>query len=260
MEDHSNLEKIKRFHDYDARQYKQNRYHAESCEGLSYLTRKELVIGSINIEGGKVLDIGCGPGIFTNELLNKNLCVYSSDISAEMINEARNSIDESFDKNHAFFAVTNATDICFVGESMDLVLCIGVVTYLDDYTELIDEIKRILKSGGKLIIQIDFIKCPWIYCQFVPLYQYVKSKLTAKIYDNLNFKFSYFNYKEFLQALESRGFRVLKLDHFDFRIPFLDVLLPRWSLAVGRYMFSNRKYPIFKNFSYGLLINAQKDG
>jgi len=258
METQSNLEKIKKFHDDDARNYKKNRYHSESCEGLSYLTRKELVIDSIDMDSGKVLDIGCGPGIFTKDLLNKDLTVYSSDISDQMIKEARESIDGSFDREKAFFTVTNATNICYAGESMDLVLCVGVVTYLDDYNELIDEIKRILKLEGKLIIQIDYIKYPWIYRLLVPFYQFVKSKLTAKKYDNLNFRFSYFNYRDFLQTLESKGFRVLKLDHFDFRIPFLDVLFPQCSLAIGRYMFRNRNLPVFRNFSYGLLINAQK--
>ena len=77
MDSKGHLHKVKHFHDLDASQYKKFRYHSNSCEGLSYITRKKLVLASVNINSGKVLDIGCGPGIFTDELLKKNLQVFN---------------------------------------------------------------------------------------------------------------------------------------------------------------------------------------
>lgn len=258
MINNSHQEKVKEFHDYDANQYEKNRYHSDSCEGLSYLTRKDLVLDAVDISSGKVLDIGCGPGIITTELLNKNLIVFNTDISAEMLKESRHSVRELQNSENAFFVVSDATQICCVDKAMDMVLCVGVVCYIEDYNKLLDEINRVLNVGGKSIIQIDYIRFPKLYSGLVPLYQYVKSKLTSKNYDKLNFKFNYFSYKEFIEALKSRGFHVLSVDHFDFRIPFVDVLFPRFSLWLGRFMFKYRESVLLRNFSYGLLIKSQK--
>jgi len=258
METISNLERVKEFHDQDASSYRQDRYHAETCEGLAYLTRKELVTGLVDLEQGRVLDLGCGPGILTRDLVARGLEVYSTDISLGMIREARATLDGMAESGRASFAIADAAHICYANGSMNQVLCIGVVIYLEDYVRLLDEIRRVLHDDGKLVIQIDYVIFPQIYRALVPLYQALKSKLTGKSYDELNFNFNYFNYRQFFRALEVKGFCIEGLEYYDFRIPFIDVLLPKLSVRLGRFMFKHRDKRIFRPFSYGLLIKAGK--
>ena len=72
MDSNTHLQKVKHFHDYDAGQYKRHRYHSDSCEGLAYVTRKELVLTWVNVNSGRILDIGCGYGDPMNGI-NKSL-------------------------------------------------------------------------------------------------------------------------------------------------------------------------------------------
>ncbi len=240
MDSKTHLNKVKGFHDWDAEQYRNLRYHSDSCEGLAYVTRKELVLSLIDIDAGKVLDIGCGPGILSSELLNRNFQVFSSDLSIEMLKQARHNIIENPLASNAHFSVGSVNDISFADNQFDLIFCIGVVCYIQDYNELLSELYRVLKPGGKLIIQIDKILWPRLYQKAVPVYQYLKSKITSKNYDKLDFTFTYFTYKKFIQNLDSKGFSLLDMQCFDFRIPFLDIILPKLSLRLGKIMFQSR--------------------
>lgn len=252
------LDKVKKFHDWDAEQYRTLRYHDESCEGLSYVTRKDLVLKSINNRHRKVLDIGCGPGILTRELLNKDRKVFSADLSTEMVFQAKEGVAANPLSENAYFAVCDVSDICFSDKVIDLALCIGVVCYIPDYHSLISEIHRVLKTDGETIIQINKIRWPTLYKKFVPLYHYIKSKLSSKSYAELNFSFNYFTYQSFIETFKTKGFSITNLFYFDFRIPFIDIILPRISLKLGKIMFKYRHSMFLRCFAHGLLIKARK--
>lgn len=258
MDSNTHSGKVKDFHDWDAEQYRSLRYHSSSCEGLAYVTRKELVLSLIDIDSGKVLDIGCGPGILSSELLDRNFQVFSSDLSIEMIKQARQNIVKNTSASNAHFTVGSVNDISFSDNQFDLIFCIGVVCYIEDYNDLLSELYRVLKPGGKLIIQIDKILWPSLYQKAVPVYQYLKSKITSKKYDNINFVFTYFTYKKFINDLTSKGLDLLDMQCFDFRVPFLDIILPKVSLKLGKMMFENRHKKFFSNFAHGLILKAVK--
>ena len=68
IDDH--LQKVKKFHDRDAAKYHAERYHSRTCEGLAYLTRKEIILGMAKVRPSRILDVGCGPGILTRGLID----------------------------------------------------------------------------------------------------------------------------------------------------------------------------------------------
>jgi ubiquinone/menaquinone biosynthesis C-methylase UbiE len=256
LKDH--LYKVKHFHDLDASQYKKSRYHSDSCEGLAYITRKKLVLSSININSGKVLDIGCGPGIFTDELLKRNLQVFSTDLSAAMIKEAKRQLNESSESKKAYFNVSDASNLCFLNNKIDYVLCIGVLCYVENYNSVLAEIYRVLKPEGIAILQINKIRWPGIYKKFVPLYQHVKKIITLKNYDKINFEFNFFSYHSFINNLKENGFRLIDIEYYDFRIPFIDILLPTLSIKLGKILFRARQSKFFRILAHGVLIKAIK--
>jgi ubiquinone/menaquinone biosynthesis C-methylase UbiE len=250
------LEKVKHFHDLDASQYQRLRYRSDSCEGLAYVTRKALVLSSLNLVSGRVLDIGCGPGIFTKDLLERNLRVYSADLSMEMIKQAKAQATSSAQASNAFFVSSNVSEICFSNRKIDIVLCIGVVSYVKDYMPLLSEINRVLRLGGMAIIQIDNIRWPIIYRKFVPFYRFVKSKITKKRYNALDFKFNFFSSRDFLRDLEAKDFKIIDLLYYDFRIPFIDILLPKLSVKLGSIMFQSRFRRFLRHIAHGILIKC----
>ena len=256
----SHLTKVKRFHDQDASQYEEFRYRSDSCEGLAYVTRKESVLASVDLASGNVLDIGCGPGILTKDLLAKNLRVFSADLSMEMMKRAKAQAMMSARPENAHFVSTNISEICFADSTMDTVLCIGVVSYVNDYAPLLSEIYRVLKPGGTAIIQIDNITWPILYRKFVPLYRRVKSRITSKKFDGLDFEFNFFSRSTFLGDLQSRGFEIVGLSYYDFRIPFIDILLPRLSVNLGQALYKRRSRKSLRHLAQGLLVKCRKVG
>lgn len=255
-DDKNHLRKVKDFHDVDASQYRTARYHCDTCEGLMYVTRKELVLAMMDGKSGNVLDIGCGPGILTKDLLDKNLKVYSADLSIEMIKQARQQAAQGPARAQGHFAVSDASHIPFSDGAMDTVLCIGLMCYMKDHKAVLSEIKRILKPSGTTIIQINNIQVPTLYRTFVPLYHFLKSKITGKSYDKLDFEFNFSSTEKFLEDLRDSHFQVIGMAYYDFRIPFIDIIFPRLSVKAGQFMFRKRHSRLSKCFANGLLIHG----
>jgi len=252
------LNKVKDFHDADALRYRTDRYRSDTCEGLAYVTRREIVLSMASTDPGRVLDVGCGPGILTRDLVRKGHEVYSADLSMEMVRTAREWASGESSAPATYFVVSDASRICFSENRMDMVLSIGLMCYVKDHKSVLSEIYRVLKPGGFAVIQINDIQWPTLYHMFVPLYHYVKAMIGVTNYDKLTFDFNFSSTKKFLQELAESRFQVLKTEHYDFRIPFIDVLLPRLSVALGKLMFRNRQLRLCRLFSHGLLIKVRK--
>ncbi len=251
------LQKVKDFHNADASRYRAERYRSDTCEGLAYVTRRQVVLSLAVIEPGRVLDVGCGPGILTRDLVHNGHQVYSADLSMEMLRKARETAGgEGASVPH--FVVSDASKICFSGNRMDMVLSIGLMCYVKDHGGVLSEIRRVLKPGGVSVIQNNKIMWPVLYRTLIPLYRRLKAKTAGKNYDGLDFSFNFSSSKEFLRDIARSGLEVLCVEHYDFRIPFVDILLPRLSVALGKLMFKNRGRRICRLFAHGLLIKVKK--
>ena len=98
-----------------------------------------------NVNGKKVLDYGCGPGVLTWAL--KNLCaeVKGFDINAEMVEKAGLKIGQEN-------VSSNIND--FVDNSFDLIICNLVLCIVSEaeVQNILKQIKRLLKPEGKAYI------------------------------------------------------------------------------------------------------------
>jgi SAM-dependent methyltransferase len=256
VDDH--LHRVKDFHDADASRYLSDRYRWETCEGLAYVTRRQIVLAMADAAPGRVLDVGCGPGILTRDLLRKGHEVLSADLSMEMIREARRAVSAASCAAEPHFVVSDASKICISGDRMDMVLSIGLMCYVKDHRGVLSEIRRVLKPGGIAVIQINNIRWTALYRAFVPLYRRLKTLIGMKRYDGLDFDFNFSSRKRFLDDIALSGLKVLDIEHYDFRVPFVDILLPRLSVRMGRLMFRGRHRRLCRWFSHGLLIKVRK--
>ena len=252
------LEKVKHFHDQDAQHYTEMRYHSNSCEGIAYITRRELVLSLVKSNAMRVLDIGCGPGILTADLLKMGKEVYSTDLSSEMIKQAKQKANNDFIEKKAYFSVSDASHLPLAADQMDIALCIGVICYIRDYKSVLSEIRRVLKSNGEAIVQINNTTWPGLYEKLVPMYHWIKSKVTGKKYDGIDFDFNYFDFRTFCKDVKKTGFRIEDLKYFDFRFPFIDVLFPKFSVKIGKAMYKNRHLSFMKYFAFGVLLKMTR--
>jgi len=116
--------------------------------------RKNTVLNLIGGQTGRLLDIGCGPGVMTKELLKKNFLIYNTDISPSMVERARRDLNGHENKDRVFFKVCDIESLDFNDSYFDVVLCIGVIEYLQDYHKAMAVISRVLKKGGTAIISV----------------------------------------------------------------------------------------------------------
>ena len=105
----------------------------------------ELVVNQLR-EGGKILDLGCGTGMFLPELLKRGELVVGVDVSPEMLKIAQRRGEGAnlilADADHLPF-----TDGCF-----DAVVSVTLLQNMPDPAATTKEIARVTKSGGKVIL------------------------------------------------------------------------------------------------------------
>ena len=113
-----------------------------------YRNKMEFVDEHLPSEG-YVLDVGCGAGHHFHLYKNKNLKFVGVEPEEDLIQE--NMINAS------------AEEIPFQDELFDCVVCADVMEHVDDPEKSINEIKRSLKDGGKLILTVPNKKFPFVY-------------------------------------------------------------------------------------------------
>ena len=111
--------------------------------------------------GMKVLEVGCGPGSFAEDLIGVELtCLDPSammlQVATERVGRARASRGES----EASFVEATAESIPLPDNSFDRVFCLFSFRDFHDKRRGLEEIMRVLKPGGVLVI-CDAGKGPW---------------------------------------------------------------------------------------------------
>jgi len=101
--------------------------------------------------GARVLDLGCGAGPVITELRSEGLECVGADYSDDMLEFARQRLrSRSLDSSGLVRCDGRSTP--FPDASFDVVVCLGVISYVEDYEAILREIRRLLRPGGTAII------------------------------------------------------------------------------------------------------------
>ena len=98
-----------------------------------------------DLEGQRVLDAGCGPGLYTEKLLERRANVTAFDFSERMIGQARKRVGEHADLR--LVDMTQPLEV-FHRNQFDFINAPLCIDYVKDWRSLFKEFKRILKPGG----------------------------------------------------------------------------------------------------------------
>lgn len=96
----------------------------------------------VNGEGLKVLDVGCGTGHLMKRLRDRGFEVTGVDGSADMLEKARITNPD------AELEQADVDHLPFADASFDFAICIEVLRYLPANLPCLQEMARVLKSGG----------------------------------------------------------------------------------------------------------------
>jgi len=105
-----------------------------------------------------VIDIGCGIGTLSFELITYYKTVLGIDMDAEMIQTALSKKDDKH--KHLHFKQLSMLELnAFIAEnSVDGIICFGNtlvhLNSLDDIADFLQQSKKVLKVNGKLLLQI----------------------------------------------------------------------------------------------------------
>jgi SAM-dependent methyltransferase len=120
---------------------------ANTCYPLEYAFH---LLG--DVRGQTVLDFGCGSGENCHLLARRGAHVWAMDISASLVQKARQRLALNGGSPNVRFLVASAHEIPLAAGSVDIVFGIAVLHHLD-LASAAREIKRVLRPGGRAIFQ-----------------------------------------------------------------------------------------------------------
>lgn len=143
-------ELIKRQFDMAASFYGVNNTLPVSHIFATRIQRISELLGDLN--GLKILDVGCGPGFIMTLILEKNGHYFGFDLSQKMLHEAkmRHNFDTPF-----YLSLGEVENLPFKDNSFDLSLCLGVLEYVEDLDRTLAEISRVLREDSTIILSMQ---------------------------------------------------------------------------------------------------------
>lgn len=259
------LDHVRDYFDFDSVKYSSERYPVEpkTCEQLSYITRKGHVLRMLDRipnAKGKILDIGCGPGIYTRDLLLRGWEVWGMDLSPKMLERAKESISDLPEASRAHFSTGQMEKLSFEPSFFDAVICIGVLPYVESLSKAVLEVSRVLKPGGHVLFQLSNKLAP-IRLESA-LKKAVKAVLKRKgdEEDQLRdqFRITHHNPFHFDRLCRESGFDLLDFRFYDYRVPVVATLSPGLALAFGKRLESIGGSKYFGSFGSGYLAMLKK--
>jgi SAM-dependent methyltransferase len=122
---------------------------------LSYLDIKD---------GDRILDAGCGEGFYTMLISNLWNCeITAIDNDTVILSKAKKWLPNS---NKITVRQESLYDIKSPDDYFDKVLCTEVIEHLDDDIKAVNELKRILKTGGILALTVPNKNYPLLWDPF----------------------------------------------------------------------------------------------
>src|SRR3990172_6576957 len=150
------------------------------------------------IEKGRILDIGCGRGVFLDEMRKHGWEVAGTEYNED----TAKSINEIYD----IHVVTgNPGDWGFPPESFDVVTMNHVLEHMSAPEKAIDECSKVLREGGLLVVAVPNITS-------------LQSIIGKHLWFHLDIQYHIYHFSEMglSSLIEKHGFHLLRIRRFDF--------------------------------------------
>jgi methionine biosynthesis protein MetW len=198
----------------------------------------------------QVLDVGCGAGAVTAELVKRGHTVFGLDIQDEAIRRAK------VRGLHAQIADLNAP-LPFEDQSMDVVVAADIIEHVYDPAGLLCEIRRVLSDRGYAIIAIphhfDIIqRLRMLFGSGIVSAEHLHYSRDYKPWNYVHIRF--FTLAEAQELVRKSGFLIEGIEHVP--LPVLFPLLVRAPIRLVSNRLGRRLFPTL--FSSGLRMRVRK--
>ena len=220
-----------------------------------------------DFKSGKVLDVGCGPGIIGNTFRGRPIEYYGVDISEDMLRVC----NETFGSDpHFRFSIGRIEELKFSDSYFDVVLCLGAFEYVLEGHVAMREIIRVLKPKGIVIItmlngkSLYRIWQRYIYGKLINginklMRLIIRTKNDQETQRLIRPKTRLYNEKAFRHLLTTEGLEIEDIVYYDFRLLLspLDTRFPGVSVFLsGKLEFLYRSK--FKFLGTGFIFKCRK--
>jgi SAM-dependent methyltransferase len=122
---------------------------AADLKTYNFFTRREAVLELLRRDGAypRILDVGCGTGDYVEVAQQHDGSFFGIDYAHGMIRQAAERIPGHL------FVVGSGEHLPYADGSFDLVMAMGYIEYFRDPAVPMRELRRVLKSGGTLVLQ-----------------------------------------------------------------------------------------------------------
>lgn len=149
---------------------------------------KEIVLSLLkDIPKEEVIELGCGTGHWTNYLIKQGFKVIGIDASEAMLNMAKSK------GINAKFLLADSENLPFTDESYKIIVSITMLEFADNQDTVIQEMYRVLKKDGWLIL--GFLNAKSILGRNKEKDEIFKNANLLKVED-IKFKFAQFELKQ----------------------------------------------------------------
>lgn len=246
-------------------------YSKRDLSAFVHQERLRIVLGFADIFAAagaiRVLDIGCGAGRASVALARSGRRVYALDPVLEMLRLSRRAALASGVHGRVTVVGGDVHDLPFPPATFDLIIAAGVLPWLRSKEQALQEIFRVLRPGGYLIVNVDN---RWAFFEFFdpltnPFVQPVKDlirKLNSSL-DNSTPHVHRISIRHFRRLLDFSGF----VRHDEIALGFgpltffrRNVLPQRTSFWLHQRLQSlvDRNWPLVRSAGSQLLCVAEK--
>jgi 2-polyprenyl-3-methyl-5-hydroxy-6-metoxy-1,4-benzoquinol methylase len=114
--------------------------------------RYQVLLGAMDSNARRVLDIGCGDGTLTFRLARLGQHVWGIDDALLPLRLARKEFDRRGAKRPPVLASADARQLPFANEVFDCVVLADVIEHISAPDTVVGEAHRVLRSGGQILV------------------------------------------------------------------------------------------------------------
>jgi len=164
-------EKVREYFDYDSSRFAENRWLGSRIAREDYRVTKDYILDLLDIESAdNVLEVGCGPGVWTDLVSQRCHHVTAVDISRDMLENARNRVA----RRNVTFRQADFADYQDAA-TYDKILSVRAIEYFPDPPCAVRKMGTLMKPGGRTVIVtkthptlITVRACLWHYLRGLP--------------------------------------------------------------------------------------------
>lgn len=218
--------------------------HYDLPHGRCYHTHLSQHLMQSLPKGARLLDIGCGTGLFVEKYTSEEGSAVGIDLSRRMIERARHRCAASD------FTIGTGETIPFSDNTFDAVSSLLVFSYLRDPAAMLSEAYRVLKPGGAIAICTLGKK---LLTRGIPALYLLSEKIKVKHVVMKDFGERYYDEDEMFGIFYDAGFCDIRVSWCSFA--HIDMIDPLFRFARRVEPFVEKRIP---QLAYNICVTATK--